>query len=439
MVQRLGGRLTLLRAFRSRNYRLFFMGQGISLIGTLMQQVAMSWLVYRLTGSALLLGAIGFVGHIPAFFISPFAGVLADRWARRRIILCTQTLSLVQASTLAFLVMSDQIRVWQLIGLSLLLGLVNAFDWPVRQAYVVELVERKEDLGNAIALNSTMLNGARLIGPSIAGLLVATVGEGGCFVVNAASFLAVIMAVAAMRTAPARQTGEQRALLAELREGFAYAFGFPPIRSILALLGLVGLMGMPYGILLPIFAKDLLHGGAETYGFLMSAVGAGSLVCTFYMASRRSVLGLGRIIAGAAALFGVGLVCFSFSRNLQLSLVFLGLAGTGAMAHSAASNTILQTIVEDDKRGRVMSLYTALYTGTTPIGNLLAGAMAGSVGPSATLAVGGLACLAGGVLFGRFLPSVRDGIRPIYRQLGILPDPSPELSLAAGMSVADDE
>jgi MFS family permease len=414
-------RYHMLRALKSRNYRLFFFGQSISLIGTLMQQVAMGWLVYRLTGSALLLGVIGFVSHIPTFLLAPVAGVLADRWNRRKIILCTQCCSLIQATLLAVFVLSGHIQVWQLIVLSLCLGLINSFDWPVRHAYLVDLVERKEDLGNAIALNSTMYNSARLIGPSIAGILVATVGEGVCFVINAASFLAVIIAVAAMRVKPVTPANVRKDLLMELREGIGYAFGFAPIRSILALLGVVGLMGMPYAVLLPIFAKDILGGGPQTFGFLMTAVGVGSLLCTFYMASRRSVVGLGRIVGGSAALFGVGLGCFALSRNLTLSLCFLALAGVGAMAHSASSNTIIQTIVEDDKRGRVMSLYTMLYSGTTPIGNLASGAMAEWIGSPATLLIGGIACLVGGLFFACRLHAVRDGIRPIYRSMGIIP------------------
>jgi MFS family permease len=418
-------RFQLLRALKSRNYRLFFFGQSVSLIGTLMQQVALSWLVYRLTGSAVLLGVVGFVSHIPTFLLAPVAGVLSDRWNRRRIILITQCSSLLQASVLAALVLTDHIQIWQLIVLSLVLGLINSFDWPVRHAYLVDMVERKEDLGNAIALNSTIYNSARLIGPPVAGLLVATAGEGICFVINAASFLAVIIAVAAMRIKPAVPVGVRNPLMQELRDGIVYAYGFSPIRAILTLLGVVGLMGMPYAVLLPVFAKDILGGGPETYGFLMTAVGVGSLICTFYMASRRSVLGLGRIIGSSAALFGVGLVCFSLSRNLTLSLVCLALAGAGAMAHSASSNTIIQTIVADDKRGRVMSLYTMLYSGTTPLGNLAAGVLAEWLGSPAALCIGGIACLAGGVYFAGRLPLVREGIRPIYQSMGILPAAPP--------------
>jgi MFS family permease len=409
----------LLRALYSRNYRLFFTGQSISLIGTQMQQVAMSWLVYRLTGSALLLGVVGFVSHFPTFILAPFAGVLADRWNRRRIIITTQCLLLVQASILALFVLSGHIQVWQLIMICALLGLINAFDFPVRQAYLLDLVGRKENLGNAIALNSTMYNSARLIGPSIAGLLVAEIGEGYCFLINAVSYLAVIFAVAATRT-EATIPREKTNLLVELREGFSYAFGFPPIRSILLLLGLIGLVGMPYTVLLPIFAREILHGGPQVFGFLMTSVGIGSLLCTFYMASRRSVLGLGRIVGGSAAIFGIGLIGFALSRTMILSVFFLCLLGSGAMAHSASSNTILQTIVEDNKRGRVMSLYTMLYSGTMPIGTLLAGAVAASAGTPVTLFACGMLSLAGGIIFASRLPKIRDGIRPIYLRMGIL-------------------
>lgn len=410
------------RALRSRNYRLFFAGQSISLVGTLMQQVAMSWLVYRLTGSALLLGVLGFASQIPHLVLAPVAGVLADRWDRRRAILLTQLLALVQAGVLAFFVLTDRIAPWQLIALSSLAGVVNAFDIPLRQAYLVELVNDRDDLGNAIALNSTMYNGARLLGPAVAGILVARLGEGICFLVNAASFSAVILAVAATRSGWRPPLAKKRPLAVELREGLRYAFGFPPIRSILKLAAVVGLMGMPYAVLLPLFAKDVLHGGAETFGFLMTAVGVGSLACTLYLASRRSVIGLGRVAGGAAAVFGVGLFGFALSRDIGFSLGCLALAGAGAMAHSAASSTILQTIVEDDKRGRVMSLFSMLYSGTTPIGNLMAGAAAGSIGAPGALIVGGCATCVGAVLFVRRLPSLCDGVRPIYRRMGILPE-----------------
>lgn len=418
-----GERLRLtLRALKSRNYRLFFAGQSVSLVGTWMQQVAMSWLVYRLTGSALLLGVVGFASQAPTFLLAPVAGVLADRWNRRRLLIATQTLAMVQAAVLATAVLTGAVQVWQIIALSVVLGCVNAFDIPIRQSFVVELVDRKEDLSNAIALNSSMVNGARLVGPSIAGVLVATVGEGVCFILNAASYLAVIAAIAAMRVTPPRRHGARKHILHELHEGFTYAFGFPPIRAILFLLGAVSLMGMPYTVLLPVFAGEVLRGGAHTFGFLMAAAGAGSLGSTLYLASRRSVVGLGRVIAVATALFGVGVAGFALSRALPLSLACLGLSGFGAMALVASGNTILQTIVDDDKRGRVMSLFTMSFMGMTPFGSLMAGSVAHWLGARDTLLLGAGACLVAGLHFSRQLPRLREMVRPIYRQMGIIPE-----------------
>jgi MFS family permease len=335
----------LLRALRSRNYRLFFTGQSISLVGTWMQQVAMSWLVYRLTGSAFLLGVVGFMNQIPTFLLAPVAGVLADRWDKRRLLICTQTLAMVQAAALAFFVLAKAIQVWQIVTLSLILGIINTFDIPARQSFIVEMVDNREDLGNAIALNSSMFNAARLIGPSIAGLLVAAVGEGICFILNALSYLAVIVALVAMRLRPGKQERARRHILHELREGISYAFGFSPIRSILLLIALVSLMGMPYSILMPVFARDILHGGAHTFGFLMAAAGCGALVSTVYLASRKSVLGLDRVIVIATFFFSLGIIAFAFSNALFLSLLCLSLIGFGAMALIATSNTILQTVV----------------------------------------------------------------------------------------------
>jgi MFS family permease len=422
----------MLRALHSRNYRLFFAGQSISLIGTWMQQVAMSWLVYRLTGSALLLGVVGFASQIPTFLLAPVAGVLADRWSRRPLLIATQFLAMIQAAVLAAFVLAGTIPVWLIIVLSTLLGLVNAFDIPVRQAFVVDLVEKKEDLGNAIALNSSMVNGARLIGPSIAGILVATLGEGACFLINAVSYLAVIVAIGSMRLRPVpAQTGRKH-IFHELCEGFGYAYNFKPIRYILMLLGLISLMGMPYAVLMPIFAKEVLHGGAHTFGFLMASSGFGAFASTLYLASRKSVLGLGRVIALAAGVFGIGIAGFALSRSLVLSPLFLALAGFGAMAQIASSNTILQTIVDDDKRGRVMSFFTMSFMGATPIGSLLAGVAADRIGAQHTLLIGGIACLAGGALFGRELRQLRPLVRPIYARLGIIPE------VAAGMQAATD-
>ncbi|WP_026842512.1 MFS transporter [Citrifermentans bremense] len=423
---------TLLRALRSRNYRLFVAGQSVSLVGTWMQQVAMSWLVYRLTGSAFLLGVVGFTSQIPTFLFSPVAGVLADRWNRRRILMLTQGLAMVQAAVLAAAVLLGVVEVWHIVALSLVLGMVNAFDIPVRQSFVVEMVAHRDDLGNAIALNSSMVNGARLIGPTVAGLLVASVGEGICFLLNSASYLAVLLALAAMRIEPrAGSAKPRRNVLHELKEGFVYSFGFAPIRSILLLIALMSLTGMPYTVLVPVFAKDILHGGAHTFGFLMTAAGCGALAGTVYLASRGSVLGLGRLIVASAALFAVGVAGFALSETLWLSLASLVVAGYGAMTLVASCNTILQTILEEDKRGRVMSFFTVAFMGMAPFGSLGAGAMTRMIGPRDTLLLGAICCLIGAVVFARNLPRIRRLVRPIYVQMGIIKEVAEGMETAA--------
>jgi len=425
----------LLRALESRNFRLFFIGQSVSLVGTWMQQVAISWLIYRLTGSAVLLGVVSFAGQIPSFLFSPLAGVLADRWDRRRLLLWTQALAMVQASLLASFVLTGLIQVWHLVALSCLLGIINAFDIPVRQAFVVEMVEKKEDLGNAIALNSSLVNSARLIGPSLAGLLIAVLGEGVCFLINAASYLAVILAIGAMRLRPAKPRQNRKHVLHELREGVGYAVGSAPIRSILILIALMGLVGMPYTVLLPVFAREILQGGAHTFGFLMAAAGLGALASTIFLASRKSVLGLGKVIVIATGVFGLGLIGFALSRALPLSLLFLGMTGFGAMAMIASSNTVVQTIVEDEKRGRVMSFFTMAVMGMTPLGSLAAGVSADAVGAPATLIVGGLACLVTGSVFASRLPALQEVVRPIYVRLGIIPEVAKGLQTASDLFV----
>ncbi len=422
----------LLRALRSRNYRLFVAGQSVSLVGTWMQQVAMSWLVYRLTGSAMLLGVVGFTSQIPTIFISPVAGVLADRWDRRRLLLVTQSLALLQATFLALVVLTGIVQVWQIILLSLTLGIINAFDIPARQSFVVQMVDQREDLGNAIALNSSMVNGARLVGPAIAGLLVASVGEGICFVLNAVSYLAVIVALAAMRIPPASpRQSSRRHILHELREGFLYAYSFGPIRGILLLLALVSLMGMPYSVLAPVFAKDILHGGAHTFGFLMTGAGSGALVGTLYLASRKSVRGLGRVIVRATILFAIGIAAFALSDNFLLSLASLALTGFGGMTLVASCNTVLQTILDEDKRGRVMSFFTMAFIGVAPFGSLGAGSMAGIFGPRNTLLLGSAGCLIGAAIFARHLPRIREKVRPIYLRMGIIQEVADGLETAA--------
>lgn len=391
----------ILPALGHRNYRLFFAGQGLSLIGTWIQQVAMSWLVYRLTGSAFLLGVIGFTSQIPSLVLSPVAGVLADRLDRRRILIVTQAVSMLQAFLLAAIVLLRGVEVWHIIALSIVLGIANAVDMPVRHSFTVEMVDDRNDLGNAIALNSSIFNGARLIGPSLAGILISLFGEGICFLINGASYLAVIAALKAMNMQPHAEKAESGPLLLELREGFSYAWHNGPIRSVLMLVVLVSLAGMPYTVLLPVFASQILHGGAHTYGFLMTASGIGAFVATIYLASRRGTTGLCRVISGAVVVFSIGLASFAVSRTIWLSIPFLFVTGFGVIAQLASSNTILQTVVEENKRGRVMSLYTMALMGIAPLGSLLAGSLAVAIGVTATLLSGSAACLAGALFYWR--------------------------------------
>ena len=421
------------RALKHRNYRLFFGGQSISLVGTWMQQVALSWLVYRMTNSPFLLGIVGFIGQIPTFLFSPFAGVFADRHNRRNMLVVTQALSLVQAMVLAFLILTKNIHVWQIILLSGLLGIINSFDIPIRQSFTVEMVENREDLANAIALNSSMVNAARLIGPSIAGILIASVGEGMCFLLNAVSYIPVIISLLLMKVTKKDVRSQTRDIFLELKEGVSYAFNFSPIKHILLLLALVSLMGVPYQVLMPVFAKDIFHGGAHTLGFLVAMSGIGALIGAIYLAARKSVLGLGRIIAYSAAFFGVGIIIFSLSRQLWLSMLLLLLCGFGMMIQMASSNIVLQTIVDEDKRGRVMSFYTMSFMGMSPFGCLLAGSLASKIGATNTLLFGGAACILGAILFASKLPSIREKIHPIYAKKGIIPEVAKGIQSAAGL------
>jgi MFS family permease len=411
------------RALSHRNYRLFFVGQSISMIGTWMTRVATSWLVYRLTGSATMLGVVGFAGQLPSFLFAPIAGVLVDRWNRHRILVVTQVLAMLQSAALAILVFTGLIRMWQVVALSVFQGLINAFDMPARQSFVVEMVEKKEDLPNAIALNSSMVNAARLIGPSIAGVLIAAVGEGWCFMLDAISYIAVIVSLLLMSLKEStRKAVKGSNVLRQFREGWSYVSKFPPIRAMLLLLAIVSLIGMPYTVLMPLFADQVLHGGPHTLGLLMAASGVGALSGALFLASRTSVVGLGKYIPASAAAFGLGLVAFSFSRTLWVSLILMTVSGMGFMVQMAVTNTLLQTIVDEDKRGRVMSFYTMAFVGTTPFGSLLAGIMAERIGAPSTLMWGGLGCITGAILFSISLPSLRQHVRPIYVRLGILPE-----------------
>ncbi len=412
----------IFRSLKYRNYRLFFSGQSISLIGTWMQRIAIPWLVYHLTGSIMLLGIVGFAGQIPAFILSPFTGTLVDRWNRYYVLIITQILAAVQSLVLTFLFFFGTISIWHLILLSLILGCINAFDMPARQAFVVEMIEKREDLGNAIALNSSMVNGARLIGPSLAGVLIAATSEGICFLLNSLSYLFVIISLLMMKVNASKIIKQNVRVLKGIKEGFSYTFGFAPIRSIILLLGLISLMGMPYTVLMPVFASKILHGGSHTFGFLMGASGTGALIGGIYMASRKHILGLDKMIPISSTIFGLGLIAFSLSRFIWLSLILMLMTGFGMLMQMTSSNTILQTIVDDDKRGRVMSFYAMAFVGTAPFGSLLAGALATSIGAPNTLLTGGTFCILGAVAFSIKLPALRKIVRPIYIRLGIIPE-----------------
>ena len=408
------------RALRHRNFRLFFSGQSVSLIGTWITRIATSWLVYRLTHSAMLLGLVGFCGQIPTLILAPVAGVLVDRWDRHRILVWTQAMSALQSLALAVLALTGTITVEWVLVLQVVQGLINAFDTPARQAFVVHMVDDREDLPNAIALNSTMVNGSRIIGPSIGGIIIAAVGEGWCFMIDAISYVAVIASLLAMRLPPLPRSGGRGAIFDELRTGFQYVTRFVPVRSALILLSLVCIMGMPYTVLMPAISTNVLHGGPNTLGFLMTASGVGALGGALYLASRRSVLGLGRAMAVASTTFGVGLAAFSLSRSLWLSLLLLPVVGAGMMVTMAATNTIIQTIVREELRGRVMAFYTMAFLGTAPIGSLVAGVAADRIGPQRTILFGGLSCIAAGTWFAFHLPRLRELVRPIYVERGIL-------------------
>jgi MFS family permease len=410
----------ILPAFKSRNYRLFFIGQGISLIGTWMTQLATVWLVYRLTDSALMLGVVGFTSQIPSFFLAPFGGVFVDKFSRHRTLIGTQILAMIQSLTLAGLAFSGKIQIWHIILLSLFQGFINAFDAPARQAFVPELVERREDLANAIAVNSTMFNGARLIGPAIGGLLIARVGIAYCFLIDGVSYIAVLLGLLAMRIKPRKIVITAGNPLQKIKEGFSYAFGFAPIRSILIQAAIVSLFGIQYTVVVPIFAEKILGGGAETLGFLMAASGIGALFGGIYLATRKTVVGLGKLIVFAPSVLGIGLIAFALSRFLPISLIIMLFIGWGTIMQVAASNTVLQTIVEEDKRGRVMSLFTMSFLGMTPFGNLLGGALASSIGASHTLIIDGVICVITSIFFTRQLPALKKLVQPIYEEKGIL-------------------
>ena len=416
------------RALRHRNFRLFFGGQSISLIGTWMTRIATAWLVYRLTKSSLLLGTVSFAGQIPTFLLAPFAGVLVDRMNRRNVLVWTQVLAMVQSLALAALTLSRHITIHEILALSVFQGVINAFDMPGRQSFMVQMVENRGDLSNAIAINSSMVNLARLVGPSLAGLVIAATNEGWCFLIDGVSYIAVIASLLLMRVHVDALKRSTASMLDQLKEGWTYVSNFAPIRTILLLFAVISLMGMPFVVLMPVFAAQVLHGGPHTLGFLMGAMGVGALISALALAARKSVRGLVRMIPLAALVFGVGLIGFGLSRVFWLSMIMVMIAGMGMMQCMAGSNTIIQTLVPEDKRGRVMSYYTMAFVGMAPFGSLLAGSLANAIGAPWTVIVNGAAVIAGAAWFWTQLPAVRRDIRPIYQEMGILPprEPTPQ-------------
>jgi MFS family permease len=416
-----------LPALRSKNYRLFFAGQGVSLIGTWMTQVSTAWLVYQLTHSAFMLGLIGFVGQIPSFVLAPFGGLIADRYNRHHLLVATQGLAMAQSLSLAVLTLTGAINIWLLLSLGFVQGLINVVDAPVRQTFVKDMIERPDDLASAIALNSSLVNGGRLVGPAIAGVVIARVGAGYCFLIDGLSYIAVIAGLLLMHLKPQPPVLMTMKPLQRIQEGFRYAFQSLPIRSILLLMSVFSLMAMSYSTLMPVFAIQILRGDAHTLGLLLAASGVGALMGGVYMSTRLSVVGLGKVIAFAPALCGVGLIGFALSRTLWLSIPAIMLVGLGSILQISSSNTILQTIVEDDKRGRVMSLFTMSFLGMAPFGSLLAGSLASAIGAPVTFVLNGSVCILGAALFAKQLPMLRPLVRSIYVEKGILPTPPSEL------------
>jgi MFS family permease len=409
------------RALRGRNFRLFFSGQSISLIGTWMTRVATAWLVYQLTGSALLLGVVSFAGQIPTFLLAPFAGVLVDRSNKRYVLIATQIGAMVQSLALAVLTLGHWITIHEVLGLSVLQGLVNAFDMPVRQSFMVQMVDDRADLSNAIALNSSMVNTARLIGPALAGLIIAASSEGWCFLIDGVSYIAVIASLLMMRIQAPKLKRVTTGMVTQMREGWEYVSGFRPLRTILLLFALMSLMGMPYMVLMPVFAAKVLHGGAHSLGFLMGAAGFGSLISALLLVLRRSVRGLLKMLPIASLVFGLGLIAFGASHWMWLSLLLMVVTGFGMLLGLTTSNTIIQTLAPEEKRGRVMSYYTMAFVGMAPFGSLLAGALAHWIGAPHTVQLTGAMCCLGGLWFLRQMPAVRREMRPVYEELGIVP------------------
>jgi MFS family permease len=409
------------RALRNRNFQLFFVGQSISVIGTWMTRLATSWLVYRLTHSALLLGIVSFAGQIISFALGPFAGVWVERLDRRRLLVWTQAAAALQSLGMAALTLAHVITLWEIIALAALQGLINAFDMPARQSFLVQMVDDRNDLSNAIAINSSMANGARLIGPAIAGLVIGAIGEGWCFLIDGVSYFAVIASLLLMRIKPLNIRRNATGMWEQMREGWHYVRTFAPIRTILLLFSILSLMGYSYSVLLPIFAAQVLHGGAYTLGWLTTASGIGALAAALSLAIRKSVVGLTRMLQIASATLGAALILFGLSHTLWLSLVLMVFVGFGMIQAASVSNTIIQALVPEDKRARVMSYYTMAFFGASPFGSLLAGMLAHRIGAPHTVIITGAFCIAGALWFTLQLSKIRPIMRPIYQELGLLP------------------
>jgi MFS family permease len=424
--------LRLARALSHRNYRLFFYGQSVSLIGTWITRVAVSWLVYRLTGSELLLGIVGFAGQIPTLLLGPLAGVIVDRHDRHRMLIWTQAASLLQSVMLAVLTLANLITVPQLVALQVFQGVINAFDTPARQALVVEMVTNRSDVPNAIALNSSMVNGSRVIGPALGGIIIAGVGEGWCFAIDAVSYVGVLISLFLMRLEPRARATHGLPLLADLRSGFQYVRDSVPIRSGLVLLAIVSTAGVPYTVLMPAVVAETLGGGPGLLGWLMGATGVGALLGALYLANRETVVGLGRVILIGALAFGTGLVVFSMTRSVWLAAPLLAVVGAGFIVQAASTNTIIQTIVDEQFRGRVMAFYTMAFFGSVPVGSLISGIVADYIGATATIRVGGLVCIVAGLWFAMRLPMLRAAVRPIYISRGIIAPPDVDPGGTAG-------
>lgn len=410
---------SIFESLKYRNYRLYFNGQIVSLIGTSMQQVAMSWLVYRLTGSIMLLGTVAFLTQIPSLFVSPLMGVINDRFDRKKLLILTQSLSMIQALVMAALILTNTIQISQILILSVFLGLINSLDAPVRQAFYTKLVPAKV-LGNAIALNSATFNCTKLIGPTIGGILIALVGEGICFIINGLSFIGVIIALMQITTNTHASSTTNGNIWNEIKEGFNYSIGFLPIRSILIFIVVLAILSFPFPMMLPAFVKSELHGGSDLYGYFIAATGIGSLVSTLYLAARKSVLGLAKIVMFACGIQGLSLIAFSLTHTVWLSMVICFFIGFSYIACLASCNTLIQSLTDEDKRGRVMSYYTMAFLGFTPIGSLLQGYAAEKIGLSTIYLVCGILVFLTSIAFGYYRPAIRKASRPIYVRKGII-------------------